>query len=227
MKQLHKYREALQNRSIQPSKDSWELFSKKLDAHDNLQQKSKWHFLKYAAIILVLISVALYFFKPKTEVISTKENTTNQPKESKETKIIDSIKTETNIATIEETTTVIQPKKSSKKTVENSLKIEDTLVFENNFEQTQIAVTTLEENEEFVSETYSNQVSDEEIEQLLNNAQLNISLTKNLPKKGISAQALLTEVEDDLDKDFKEKLVETIVTTLKTPRKIVISDRGN
>ena len=43
----------------------------------------------------------------------------------------------------------------------------------------------------------------------------------------VSANALLAEVEDDLDKDFKEKLFKKIVNTVKTPRKVVITDRGN
>ena len=74
----------------------------------------------------------------------------------------------------------------------------------------------------------NNEVTNTEIEQLLNNAQIKAQNdSQNSDKKGLSAQALLVEVEDDLDKNIKDKLLQTIVTNLKTPREITISDRGN
>jgi len=63
---------------------------------------------------------------------------------------------------------------------------------------------------------------------LLKNAKIKVKKDpQNFDKKGLSAQALLVEVEDDLDKNLKDKLLQTIVTNLKTPREITISDRGN
>jgi len=71
MNKQHKYREELQNRSMQPSEGSWDQLSKKMDTHENLQKGGYWMFLKYAAVILVLISVGFYFLKPTKEVINT------------------------------------------------------------------------------------------------------------------------------------------------------------
>jgi len=68
---------------------------------------------------------------------------------------------------------------------------------------------------------------DLEIDQLLLKATIKrANDPKNLNKRAISANDLLFQVEEDLDKDLKQKLFETIVKTLKNP-KSVITDSGH
>ena len=95
MKKQNKYREQLQQRSIQPSEAVWEQLSKQLDAHDNLQKKGKWFFLKYVAIILVIASAGFYFFQPKSEIISEEKTENPASKESVEKEPIINLKNDT------------------------------------------------------------------------------------------------------------------------------------
>ena len=223
MKKQDKYRESLQNRSIQPSEASWDALSKKLDTNQKLQNNNKWSFLKYAAVILVIASVGFYFLKPKPEKISEEKiETPISTKEIKNEPIIDS-KKETFIAEVEET---LKPVKSKNENTKHKYQpIEEVAVLEEKFTENTTVVNHSEIKPNAIAAT-NTAVSDTEIEQLLKNAKLKVNHQK-LDKKAISAQKLLVEVQDDLDRDLKDKLLQTIVTTLKTPREITISDRGN
>lgn len=57
----HKYRKDLQNRTIEPSKDVWTKLEGKLNDFEKSKNQKKWTFLKYAASILIIISVGIYF----------------------------------------------------------------------------------------------------------------------------------------------------------------------
>jgi hypothetical protein len=63
------YKKELQNRTIDPSPDSWERLNNKLTAHQNKQNTKKRSWLKYTAVIVVLVSVGIYFLRPDSHVI--------------------------------------------------------------------------------------------------------------------------------------------------------------
>jgi hypothetical protein len=221
MKEQKKYREALQNRSITPTENSWEQLSKQLDAHENIQKSNKWSFLKYAASILLLVSASLFFFQPKEVIIKTPIIET--PALEDNVKIISEINPESVIEIVEnskssvKTPSIKQPLKIAK----NEIQIE--VISVQNTSEILVNETIIEDDFETVSIASKEINLDNEVEQLLNNAKTNQILNR---EKVISANTLLTEVEDDLDKDFKDKLIDNILTTLKKPR-IVITDRDN
>lgn len=226
MKQQEKYREQLQNRTINPSSDSWEKLSKRLNTYDAVEKKSrKWIILKYVASILLIISAGFFFYQPNEKVIDTpiivaptiKEEIKKLPEENSNPKI----------------EVVTNSNSTTKKEVKKQLQLPKNFGVENETTQEDLAVNDTIEifiNETIINETIETSLIakeenniDIEVEQLLKNATKNQILTT---EKVISAQDLLLEVEEDLDKDFKEKLIDNIVNTLKKPR-IVISDRGN
>lgn len=225
MKKQDKYREKLQQRSIQPSEAVWEQLSEQLDAHEHLQKRGKWGFLKYVAIILVIVSAGFYFFQPKAEIISEEKTEKPASKEKIEPAPIITLKKEILIADAEE---ILKPKQPKKQKIQQEFKqVEAVVVFENEIVENK-NITNKIEIKRSINAVANNEVADTEIEQLLKNANIKVKEThQNLNKKSVSAQSLLVEVEDDLDKDLKDKLLQTIVTTLKTPREITISDRGN
>lgn len=226
MKQQEKYREQLQNRTINPSSNSWEKLSKRLNTYDAVEKKSrKWIILKYVASILLIISAGFFFYQPNEKVIDTpiivaptiKEEIKKLPEENSNPKI----------------EVVTNSNSTTKKEVKKQLQLPKNFGVENETTQEDLAVNDTIEifiNETIINETIETSLIakeenniDIEVEQLLKNATKNQILTT---EKVISAQDLLLEVEEDLDKDFKEKLIDNIVNTLKKPR-IVISDRGN
>lgn len=227
MKNQDKYREEIQNRSIQPSEGSWNQLSKKLDAHEKLRKTKKWSFLKYVAAILLVASVGFYFFQPKNEIISEEKIENPASKEKLEKEPIINSKMEMLMADAEVVSAPVQQKKEKENTKPEYQPIEEEVVFENELVENTIISNQIEEKPAIITVT-NNEVTNTEIEQLLKNAQIKAQNdSQNFDKKGLSAQALLVEVEDDLNKNLKDKLLQTIVANLKTPREITISDRGN
>lgn len=238
MNKQHKYKEALQNRSITPSEGSWEQLSEKMDAHENKGKGNYWLFLKYAAVILVLVSVGFYFFKPANEVIKTpiivaptlKEDIKNIPQinEEPEALVAESSKN-TEVKKEQKQQPIIHPKINNIESEAIALnEPKEQAQPSNTINVEADKVETRTEEILIVEESLKYQDVDAEVEQLLNASKIKLTINRQISsKRVVSAHALLAEVEDDLDKDFKEKLFEKIVTTVKQPRKIVITDRGN
>lgn len=224
-----KLREKLQQRSIVPSKNSWEQLSEKLEVQEDKKYQKTGLFLKYAAIILVLVSVGFYFLKPSKQTVETPIVTAPILKEKvKQTPEI-STKLEIQVAEIPVNKEIINTSKTSSNkefVVLNTAKEQLPVLETENLEI--VPKETLADEILIVEQLSDDELLDVEVVQLLKASKIKIRVNRQFSRKRVvSAQALLTEVEDDLDRDFKEKLVETIVTTLRKPRKVVITDRGN
>ena len=233
----HKLKAELQKRSIVPSKNSWDQLSQKLDAEESIQKRGKWWFLKYAAIFLMLFSVSLYFFKTNKKTVEVPVVVAPILKE--EVKKIPEVMVEPEIR-VAETTVKSGVKENQKKepiTLKNNEVDNVEIAFQTateltepieeiNIEKSLVEIQT--EEILVVEQPSEEEILNAEVDQLLRSSKIKLRVNRQMStKRVVSASSLLSEVEDDLDKDFKEKLVETIITTLKTPRKIVITDRGN
>lgn len=230
MKQ-NNYREKLQNRRITPSSDSWERLEKKLDEHENKEQKGAWWFLKVASIALILISVGYYYLTPEKDIDDTpliavpsvKENIIN-PNEKNEVNesevantndispIIKNERDDLNIAASKNAAIPsIEPIDKGNSSIDNliELSIND-------------SITGLIEMAEMpISEE---QLIDEEVEQLLRESKIKLVVNGQInSKKVVSSEALLNSVEEDLYKDLKQKLIEKITSKLNNPKEVVTS----
>lgn len=241
MNKQDKYREALQNRSIQPSQSSWEQLSEKLNAHENTQKGNKWVFLKYAAVILILMSVGFYFLKPANKIVTNPVIVAPTIEEDIiKTNKIPKLSVEPEIR-VAETSPKLEDKTVQKKhliiTPENTQTANEAIALNKNEQQLQTPVNNNMETKIVEMPTEAilivEQPSEEallnaEVDQLLKASKIKLIENRQISNKSVvSADALLTEIEDDLDKDFKEKLIENIVNTIKKPRQVVITDRGN
>lgn len=238
----HKLREELQKRSIAPSQNSWEQLSNQLDTHEKVQKGNKWAFLKYVAAILLLISVGFYFFQPSEKV--TEDPIIVEPtikedfikiKKAKELIVKPEIRVAETSTPKKETTVqknqpiMNQPKNNkfeNEATAFNNIETELQPSKTTNIETVIVEMPT--EEILIVNQPSEEEILDAEVEQLLRTSKIKLTVDRQMSsKRVVSANALLNDVEEDLDKDFKEKLIESIVTTLKKPRKVVITDRGN
>jgi len=238
MNKQQKYRTALQNRSIKPSEGSWDQLSKKMDAHENVKKGNKGLFLKYAAVILVLISIGFYFLKPVKDVVNepiivvptVKEDIKKMPiiNEETEVRVAESPK-DKEVKEQPKQQPIVHPKN-------NNIQSEALALSKTKKQLPPLKIANIEaEMVEvpakeilIVEASLKYQDVDAEVEQLLNTSKIKLIINRQISsKRAVSAHALLAEVEDDLDKDFKEKLFEKIVNTVKQPRKVVITDRGN
>lgn len=236
MEQQHSYSEQIKQQAITPSESSWEKLSEKLSANERHQKGNKWVFMKYAAAILMLISVGFYFLQPKAKIIEgdlivapmLKEEFIKSPvlNQTPERLIANPVKIPPIITTY---------KTPSKFVKVNINKVDEVVVFQEitRIKKPEIAVKNNEKSRAITKEksiiviASLDEVTDSEIEQLLNNATTNFKMNLlNLNKDVVSANTLLLEVEDDINKDFKQKMFETIVKSLSNFKEVV-ADNGN
>jgi len=238
MDQQHKFRKDLQNRKINPSGDSWDRLDKRLKTHNSGGKRKNWFFLKNAAVILVLISIGFYFFQQKKEVVFDPivVSPTLDEEIKKQPEFIDKPKIEVAVSPKSE----LQKSKKAVQTTRsktNNNSINESIAFDNSeikLEGSKLEEDKLEANSEteisneiVEVETFSDeQLMNIEIEQLLKNSQLKLSNNSHVStKKRVSANALLYEVEDDLDKDLKKRIFETVVKMLKKPNEVAGTNR--
>lgn len=230
MKQ-HNLREELQNRSINPSLNSWEKLNGLLTAHDAKGKKGSWRFYKVASVILIFISVGFYFLNPLDSKINSPDVAAPSLKENPNT--IHDI----NEATETEVTKKAVVSQITKKPLPD-LQISEP-------DKTEVALTeslnkTKDSTNKLIEFPINNTITgallmkddpnakvlfiDDEVEQLLNKSKIKLTDHGQVyPHKVVSANALLNSVEEDLYKDLKQKLIEKITTKLKNPKEVVTS----
>lgn len=224
----------LQKRTIQPSEDAWNTLEKRLSDFEKTKKQNKWTFLRYAAAIIIFVAVGIYFFGNKEKQIEIVEQPVLKVKEHK---IQPKIQENQNvIATLEEE---IPNKIVQKSKVKNAINIQQSNQIavsktSNKSEavvNTQtLGIDTLENQKikEFVAlveniKKEKGEVTDLEIDQLLVAAQKSlITARKTGQNNKFNSADLLADVEYDLDKDFKNRLFEAIVNTLKEPKNIFV-----
>ncbi|HCE54809.1 MAG: hypothetical protein ACYCZ2_12650 [Lutibacter sp.] len=245
----HKYRNELQNRTIEPDKDSWEKLAGRLTDFEKSKKEKKWTFLKYAASILILISVGIYFGNKNEQTIE-KKIVAEPVLTVQENKIQSIVEQPQNVIAASE-----NEKSSDKSAQDNAIEKPAFKPKEKNIAGNQANINNnIFQNESPVSEIQvqisgidalqkqkileavaqaeiikkvKGEVSDFEIEQLLESAQKSlIAERKVIRSRGFNGADLLAEVEFDLDKDFKNRLFDALVKALKDP-KIIIVNREN
>lgn len=226
-----KYREALQDRTIEPSSGSWDKLSSQLDAQEAQSKNRNWSFLKVAVGILLVISIGFYFNRPEKEIIEEPVLVAPQ--------VIEIQKTSPDVDDLNSTETASKPKTVE---IEPAPFIDsaqqESIAVKVNFKQPIIQnedspieverVTALDSVTEAILLTESfdseEQFIDDEIEELLNKSRIKLVINGEISsRKVVDANALLDAVEEDIYKDLKQKLIEKISNTLKNPKEVVTS----
>jgi len=235
MKQ-NNYKEELQNRTIDPSSDAWERLQIKLDSQKNKEKGKKWPFIKYAAAVLILISVSLYISESNKEVINDPEIVMPSPKKDLNSieKITMDPEAEVEVAASPGISNSKQPIQTAQgafpSTKDASGKEEVALADTHN----ETGISAIQVTEKDVHDTLSQayvqaealpfeeKTLEDEVAQLLSQSKIKLNLNDQISsKKTVSAHSLLNEVEDDLDKALKQKLFEKITNTIKNPKAVV------
>ena len=228
-------KQRLEKRTIEPSSNAWDKLSRRLDDQgENSNNKIIWWIGIAASFIGAFLVVTLF--------VNTNDQEAIIP-EVVETPVDDSIiipesNTEDNIdkKTIIQSNvteelvfedlnkTDVDPKNSGIEKRETTLRENEALASNNPIAINENANTSnekyTEEKESKATDALSNKSEvqikeDPEIDLLLKQAQQDIALRKNENDKKltIDSNALLEDVETDLDQSFREKIFETIITS--------------
>lgn len=240
-------KEKLEGREIKPPIHAWDRISKELDA-PKTKRKSFWGY-GIAASLIGLLLISIWFFNTDskdTPEISNIENKEEVKKEKKEPLFETANEAHVNVDETERP--VLEGKENSPKKVrkqhrdieniqpktptvianvevrkEQKNKTDDP-IFEDKLIEKQL--NTVLETVALLEANNTN-VSNAEVDSLLRNAQREILKEKAL-EAGISvdAMALLYEVEDELDKTFRDKVLEKLKDGYQKVR-TAVADRNN
>ena len=234
----NKFQEQMQNRRIAPSSNSWKRLDEQLTARERKQKNKRWaYYTKYAAAVLIIISVSYKFYQVKNEneqdeIIIANPTSKKQPEKSFKFNSNPDIITATPI----ENPPIVQPKEH-KTNVQKLInyEVQEKISFQNNKTSEENFMPEKYEYENLRTEKTENadvvvhhqEVTDNEIEELLQNANINLVKNgKNINKNEISANDLLGEVEYELQHEYKRKLFEKVIISLNRPKEIELTNRS-
>ena len=211
------FKHQLETRQLQPSNQAWEKLSAQLESHQKNKKREFLQWLSVAALLIVALSVGgAFMFKklqpadmpvivdrPNHNVEPSKEIITNTPVEN-----IDAVsattfneKNTTEHLSSEEK----QPVTTKDETIQIAENKETSIEFLQSFEDQKVDEVMASITE---IQNKNNEVTEQEIELLLKEAQRDILMNKiyNEQTKKVNASALLAQVEGELNQSFRDKV---------------------
>lgn len=233
----------LENREIQPSSDAWLKLSDKLDETSAEQPRKKGYFwYAVAACFIGLIVLSTIFFKGTAPVSEPSIQVVEDGAKSRE-EVDGFSKTATPNPPVE----VVVNDEAFEEKVERKPVIEEAVVPEKENTNVQLVdssekveVPLNETSEEIINtklmevlaqvdalEQNQEQITDAEVDSLLRMAQEEL-LTAGLFRNdhSVDAMALLSEVENELDKSFRDQIFESLKSGFLKVR-TAVADRNN
>ena len=240
-------KKTLEERTLKPSADAWSKLESQLDEQPSNSNKSRTWWLAVAAS---LIAVAWFWFNNESSTTATEKQQVeiNEPVDvldpiKEEDKILNEElnKTESNTVVneeVEQKPVINRVKKSKTKpqliqneevvaevTADSNLEVASDAVQEKSIEQQKIDAIVAQMKAIDSTNLWS---IDNEVDALLAEAQRNIKLEKlyNDALNSIDSNALLEEIEDDLNQSFRAKVFEALKSSYKTV-KTAVAERNN
>ena len=241
-------RERLEHREIKPSAEAWQKLEASLDqeAKPSKSKKGYGWVLIAASFIGILILAGRYVFQDemdKNPVNQVVETPAEMQKQEKSEPIETLEQKQREIAPLEETSVAVQeeqqiaepPKKRKEQRViqkyEEAVAVTDSqkASADEKLDQTTQSKIDAEVND-LISKVQEQQnsgvaYSDAEIDQLLRDAQRDIISEKMFDRERntISAEALLYEVEEELDPSFRDRIFEALKDGFIKAREAIVS----
>lgn len=227
----------LEQRTIQPSADAWAKLDSRLDATDKKHKNNTFFWIGLAASIVGLLLIASQFFNevPLEKSTPVLVVTPEVKKQNNHTEVaFEEINVEERMNSEEDSTNVLQTAQvATTPTITSEIKPEvfvavtnKVAVAENSFQEQEVQPVELEpQNLSFeeqkiqqviaqvqILKDHDKTISDADLEALLAQAQQDIIQEKLYRKNTgiVDARTLLQDVEDDLDRTFRDKVFEAL-----------------
>ena len=248
-------KEKLEKRTIQPSPEAWNALANRLDQHDKTKTTRSFWWLGIAASIVGVILVTTFVFdssesntvSPTVVDVETNKdlnsngNTSKDIIVSQEETVAETI-TETPISKEEQTVPKVE-KPSEIISPKEALILKEAIASNdlNQKEETQEVLESPVNNSDYEGEklnavvaeinrlqTENQGVSEVELDSLLKQAEREILTNKlnNLNTRTVDANALLQDVEADLEQSFRTRVFEALLNNYETV-KTAVAERNN
>lgn len=204
----------LREREIVPSEKAWEKLNSQLP-QEKAKKSVTWYWV--AAAVIILISVGVFINNDKNE--SQKPAVVNTEKENRKTiQLTPSQEIKEDVIVRNEVLGPLRQTEEKRNTPEPK-RVTDIQEIKNEIEPEELVVEAIEDKKvtEVVShletlQSLGKEITEAMVDSLLIQAQRELALerTFNEPTGKVDAMALLNEVENELDKSFRDKVFEAL-----------------
>lgn len=240
-------KDKLENRSINPSINSWDELSRKLDDNGGKRPNKTVLYMGVAASVIGILFMVNSFLNNSSlnnknvpvlvDIENASKNSNAVVEKLKQVPLVQTVEKNSknnDIVNALEITSEKNKRAKTKKLVannsnkKNNLAINETGTIDNNLTSKTAMVSKEELRIDVASQNLSNDAASEdnldlEIEQLLNQAHGTVTSVNN---NKIDANSLLQDVEYDLDQSFRDKVFETLKTNIKKAA-TAVAERNN
>ena len=217
-------KDKLEKRALTPSVDAWSKLSNKLDVQEKKQNNKAYWWLGIAASIIGVVFVVSQFLNDNTQEISIPK-IADSPEVIQDEKSNAIVLENTDLNTVEDLSaspieihdlkkvqdivTVVKKNELAEKEVAKTTSIVETPRKELSFEEQKIQDVVAQVQ---IMKNENQEITDADIEQLLIEAQKEIKLNRlnNETLNMVDANALLQDVEQELDQSFRSKVFEAL-----------------
>ncbi|SHI94318.1 hypothetical protein [Algibacter luteus] len=217
-------KDKLEKRALTPSVDAWSKLSNKLDVQEKKQNNKAFWWLGIAASIIGVVFVVSQFLNDNTQEISIPK-IADSPEVIQDEKSNAIVLENTDLNAVEDLSaspieihdvkkeqdivTVVKKSELAKKEVAKTTSIVETPRKELSFEEQKIQDVVAQV---LIMKNENQEITDADIEQLLIEAQKEIKLNRlnNETLNVVDANALLQDVEQELDQSFRSKVFEAL-----------------
>ena len=217
-------KDKLEKRALTPSVDAWSKLSNKLDVQEKKQNNKAYWWLGIAASIIGVVFVVSQFLNDNTQEISIPK-IADSPEVIQDEKSNAIVLENTDLNTVEDLSaspieihdvkkvqdivTVVKKNELAEKEAAKTTSIVETPRKELSFEEQKIQDVVAQVQ---IMKNENQEITDADIEQLLIEAQKEIKLNRlnNETLNMVDANALLQDVEQELDQSFRSKVFEAL-----------------
>ncbi|WJJ96624.1 hypothetical protein [Algibacter luteus] len=217
-------KDKLEKRALTPSVDAWSKLSNKLDIQEKKQNNKAYWWLGIAASIIGVVFVVSQFLNDNTQEIGIPK-IADSPEVIQDEKSNAIVLENTDLNTVEDLSaspieihdlkkvqdivTVVKKNELAEKEVAKTTSIVETPRKELSFEEQKIQDVVAQVQ---IMKNENQEITDADIEQLLIEAQKEIKLNRlnNETLNMVDANALLQDVEQELDQSFRSKVFEAL-----------------
>lgn len=217
-------KDKLEKRALTPSVDAWSKLSNKLDVQEKKQNNKAYWWLGIAASIIGVVFVVSQFLNDNTQEISIPK-IADSPEVIQDEKSNAIVLENTDLNAVEDLSaspieindvkkeqdivTVVKKNELAEKEATKTTSIVETPRKELSFEEQKIQDVVAQVQ---IMKNENQEITDADIEQLLIEAQKEIKLNRlnNETLNVVDANALLQDVEQELDQSFRSKVFEAL-----------------
>ncbi|TXE06854.1 hypothetical protein ES711_12955 [Gelidibacter salicanalis] len=233
-------KDALEKRVIKPSETSWSTLSDRLDASEKRQIKPMYWWIGIAASVTAVLLITTMFFSGNTPEIQNPILVDTQEQRDEQTFELDQLQPKQQVVEQKDLLNSADPIEG-KQEPKRSMTSQNTQIVKNSHiapESSVVSENTLEtlENQKVTEivahfeylKRQGQAVTDADIEALLTKAQrdLNYQSALHEPNYTVDANALLRDVEADLQESFRNKIFEALKNSYETIR-TAVAERQN